>query len=162
MEDKDQHEVLQGSSTRKGGLYFPKKTQNGLEQLEKETSSLPKHVQEAYKASPSVQLSQVSSGETADGRDKTIRDDTKNLLSRHAHKRKRLESTPSLSSESVFSGVVGKRPPAISKKYCAFVVCQNTREIERIVLGNQISVRNQSLLPLLPIIFHMYASKYMP
>ncbi|GJQ12399.1 hypothetical protein GpartN1_g4190.t1 [Galdieria partita] len=121
MNDEKEHELLRGSDASQGGLYFPKKTQNqrietntnGVEQPKWEKKTLlPKHVDEAYKASPAVSL--ISSVEAVK-RNVHSTEDKQSHWPRHAHKRKRLESTPNMSSDLVFSDVA-KRPPVVSKK----------------------------------------------
>ncbi|GJD06313.1 Pre-mRNA-splicing factor ATP-dependent RNA helicase PRP16 [Galdieria sulphuraria] len=96
----NEYDVLKGSSASQGveHLHTEKKT------------LLPEQLEN--KVSPAVSL--VSYGETVD-KNSHSREDRHSHWPRHAHKRKRLESTPSLSTESVFPGV-GNRPPAISKK----------------------------------------------
>lgn len=96
------HEVLEALKEQNSGLYFPKRTQDD------------KRLQVNRKSS-TVSLSQVSSTETSLGERNSRQDTPKQVPKRYAHKRKRLESTPNVSSEFEFSGV-GKRPPAISKK----------------------------------------------
>eukprot|EP00871_Galdieria_phlegrea_P004936 jgi/Galph1/5443/GphlegSOOS_G4026.1 len=136
MNNTTEHEVLEGFNEQRGGIHIPQKRRT------EESKQTPKHNMKKehasqgsslHQASPVLAVSNVSSSVINDfgvGSKKGI----DQPLPRHAHKRQRIENTPSYATEAKLN-VIDKRPPAGSKRKPDF----DTKKRSHFTLNNFMS-----------------------